>query len=73
MDRAPKVGTLGDLAKRSRLLRLECLAWRRYTNLDLRDLINDYGADTPLQDFIERAVCRKCGARWPQVDCPVGV
>ena len=66
-----KVGTLGDAARYHRLLNMDCYACGHHEPLVIPLLISEHG-DMTLQRFMERAVCRKCGARWPRIDCRVG-
>ncbi len=65
-----KVGTIGDLARYGYEVDVHCLRCRHATTLRSPDLLSRYG-DITTQRLLERFVCRKCGARWPQVDCRI--
>jgi hypothetical protein len=74
MDRKPpKVGTVGDqiALKHELTLRCERRDCRHNAAIDLAAIAAKYGSDFKLQWLIERAVCRKCGARWPELDLNV--
>jgi len=63
------VGTLGDLIRERRHLRLTCWPCNRHVKIDLRKMIETYGG-MPLQRFVERSRCSRCGAREPSVSAP---
>ncbi len=64
-----RVGTLGDMLRERRYVSVSCERIGCGNNMrpDLAALIEKYGADYPLQRFLERCRCAKCQARWPQV------
>jgi hypothetical protein len=41
--------------------------------VDLAALEERYGADLPVAGLIKRAVCGKCGSRWPRLSITVAV
>ncbi len=65
-----KVGTIGDVARYDYEVDLHCLRCRHSARFASRDLLAVHG-DRPMQWLMERFVCRRCGARWPQVDCRI--
>jgi len=68
-----RVGTLGDVLAERRYLSVSCgrIGCGNSMQPDLAALVEKYGADYPLQRFLERCRCGKCQARWPQVGLQV--
>jgi hypothetical protein len=62
MPEAPRVGTLGDLARQRRQLWLTCVPCWRHSLVDLAAAIERHG-DMGLQRFLERSRCTQCGGR----------
>jgi hypothetical protein len=69
MPREPRklVGTLAQLVASGRGLTVNCNICLHRARIDLAERIQANGAAYRLQSFIEHAVCRKCGARWPKL------
>ena len=68
--RAALIG-LGEIKRSHNNLYFHCarLTCSRGSKDTLDDLIAKYGAAFPVQALLERGVCQKCGARWPEIDC----
>lgn len=64
-----RVGTLGEMLRQGRYLSVACerIGCGNSMQPDLAALVEEYGADYPLQRFLERCRCAKCQARWPEV------
>lgn len=66
-----KVGTLGAQVRLGHCLTIYCVACTRSTRLlpaQVSALAAKHGADLTLCDFLDRSVCKVCGARWPWLD-----
>lgn len=69
-----KVGTLGAQVRLAHCLTLYCLACQRSTLLvpaEVSALAARHGHDLELREMLDRAVCKRCGARWPWLDLTV--
>jgi len=65
-----RVGTLGMMLEQHRALYLNCEKCHHSRKMSLPELINRHG-DLALQVVLERAVCTRCGGRWPDVTLQV--
>jgi hypothetical protein len=65
------VGTLAKLAASGRALTVNWLICLHRSRIDLPARIRATGAAYRVQAFIERAVCSKCGARWPRLSATI--
>jgi hypothetical protein len=73
MTRSPRefVGTFADLIHLGHELTVNCDACQHRTAVSVLALAERLGKNYRVQAFIERAVCSKCGARWPDLSVTV--
>jgi hypothetical protein len=74
MSRAPRklVGTFAELIRYRRVeLTLHCEACHHRAAVSVPALARRLGAEHEVQAFIERCVCKECGARWPKLSVTV--
>ena len=69
MLRSPRqlVGTFADLILYGHELTVNCEACQHRAPVSVPGLAARLGEHYRAQAFIERAVCSKCGARWPKL------
>jgi hypothetical protein len=67
------VGTLGDTIASGFNMSIYCEAMDCHhgARVDLGALRDGLGADYRVADFVDRSVCGRCGARWPQISIRV--
>ena len=73
MPRSPRqlVGTFADLILLGHELTVNCEACQHRADASVPALAARLGENYRVQAFIERAVCSKCGARWPKLSVTV--
>jgi hypothetical protein len=73
MPRPPRqlVGTFADLMRYGHELTVNCDACQHRAAVSVPALADRLGDRYRVQTFIERAVCSKCGARWPKIGVTV--
>ena len=73
MPRSPRqlVGTFADLILYNHELTVNCDACQHRAAVSVPALADRLGRNYRVQAFIERAVCSKCGARWPKLSVTV--
>ena len=73
MPRSPRqlVGTFADLILYNHELTVYCDACQHRAPVSVPALADRLGENCRVQAFIERAVCSKCGARWPKLSVTV--
>ena len=73
MRRPPRqlVGTFADLMRYGHELTVNCDACLHRSPANVPALATRLGERYRVQAFIERAVCSKCGARWPKLSVTV--
>ena len=59
--------TLADLVRSGQDLIVHCESCWHRASVDLLAQVEAHGEAYGLQAFIDRAVCSKCGARWPKL------
>jgi hypothetical protein len=65
---ALRIGTVGDLIPQRRTIWLRCEKCHHSAEQNPSAIIAAQGADPPVQRFFERALCGKCGARYPDIE-----
>jgi hypothetical protein len=63
------VGMLGDLVAQRRQLFLNCnrVGCGHSVEIPIAEAAERHGLDYPMQRFMERARCSRCGARLPEI------
>ena len=71
----PHVGTIGGVIRIGHGLHLYCLnrECQRRATIDMAAIAARYGEALAVAEFMARAVCSECGARWPNLDMKVWV
>ena len=71
----PHVGTIGGTIRIGHGLHLYCLNrdCQHRAAVDMAAVAARYGEDLAVAEFMARAVCSECGARWPDLDLKVWV
>ena len=73
MPRSPRqlVGTFADLILYGHELTVNCDACQHRAPASVPALADRLGESYRVQAFIERTLCSKCGARWPNLSVTV--
>jgi hypothetical protein len=73
MPQSPRklVGTFADLSRYGHELTVNCDVCQHRAPVNVPALAARLGENFRVQAFIERAVCSKCGARWPELSVTV--
>ena len=71
----PHVGTIGDKVRIGHGIWINCLNQEclHRARVDLALLVERYSAALPVAELVKRAVCSKCGSRWPRLSITVAV
>jgi hypothetical protein len=64
---SPFVGTLAHVMLSDEYLSVYCESCHHGTTANLLEQVEAHGEAYRLQAFVDRAVCSKCGARWPKL------
>jgi hypothetical protein len=64
---SPLGGTLAHVMLSDQYLSMYCEYCHHRASVDLLAQVEAHGEAYRLQAFIDRAVCSKCGARWPKL------
>lgn len=71
--RPPHVGTIGSTIRVGHEMMVHCdnRECLHRALIDLQALRDRLGEDYPIADFVARARCSECGARWPALSISV--
>jgi hypothetical protein len=69
----PEVGTIGSTIRVGHEMVVHCENWKclHRALIDLEALRDQLGEDYPIADFVARAKCSECDARWPALSISV--
>jgi hypothetical protein len=72
--RPPQVGTIGSTIADGLHMTIVCdaIGCHNRKTVDLEALRLELGEDYRIADFVARAKCSKCGAKWPKLPVKVG-
>lgn len=72
--RPPQVGTIGSTIAAGLHMTIYCdvRECHHSATVDLEALRRELGENYRVADFVARAKCSKCGAKWPKLSVKVG-